>query len=102
MNWVVLTGYFAALCSTLSFAPQAYKIIRSRETKDISTGMYILTVAGFVAWTIYGAVLRQWPLVISNGICLTLSAFILTMKTLPQKGKECVADKVESALPRAP
>lgn len=101
MNWIVAIGYFAALCSMLSFAPQAFKIIRSRQTKDISTGMYILTVAGFVAWTIYGALLRQWPLVISNGVCLTLSIFILVMKALPHKAKERVANKVESVLPSA-
>jgi len=94
MHLVTLLGIFAALCSTVSFAPQAWKIIRTRETKDISAGMYLLTVTGFAAWTSYGAALGQWPLIVSNGICFVLSGFILVMKLLPQRDKDAVADAV--------
>jgi len=100
MIGIEIVGYFAALCSTLSFAPQAWKIIKSRETKDISVGMYLLTVTGFVAWTAYGVLLLQWPIVGSNAICLMLSAFILMMKLLPQNEKEEIADEIEKAVPR--
>ncbi|HXC54428.1 MAG TPA: SemiSWEET transporter [Rhizomicrobium sp.] len=94
MLLVTIIGTVAALCSTVSFAPQAWQIIRTRETKDISTGMYLLTVAAFAAWLTYGIVLRQWPLIAANGICFMLSAFILTMKLLPQSGKNAVAKKI--------
>ena len=94
MSFVTLIGVFAAICSTVSFAPQAWKIIRTRETKDISTGMYLFTVTGFAAWTAYGALQSQWPLIASNSICLVLSAFILTMKLLPQGKKDKVAKKI--------
>src|ERR1700761_3370714 len=70
MNQAV--GFLAALCSTLSFAPQAWKIIQSRDTKSISTGMYLLTVVGFALWLAFGILGRQWPLMLSNGICLLL------------------------------
>ncbi len=88
-------GYLAAACSTLSFAPQAWKIIRSRKTRDISLGMYMLTVAGFALWLAFGVALQQWPLVISNAICLGLAAFILAMKLLPARKKQKVADALE-------
>jgi MtN3 and saliva related transmembrane protein len=94
MQTTTLLGAFAALCSTVSFTPQAVKIIRTRETKDISVWMYTLTVIGFAAWGIYGVMLRQWPLVASNGICFVLSAFILTMTLLPRAKKDAVADAV--------
>jgi MtN3 and saliva related transmembrane protein len=97
MIWTSASGYGAATLSTLSFAPQAWKIIKSRETEDISVGMYLLTVAGFVAWIIYGVMIHTWPIVGSNVICLALSVFILTMKLLPQKRKEEVAAKVEQS-----
>jgi MtN3 and saliva related transmembrane protein len=84
----------AAFVSTASFAPQAWKIIKSRETKDISTGMYALTVFGFALWLAFGFLEKQWPLVTSNSICLFLSAFILMMKLLPQRGKNAVADSI--------
>jgi MtN3 and saliva related transmembrane protein len=53
-------GYFAALLSTASFAPQAWKIIRSRQTRDISLGMYVLTVFGFAAWSASCAANGRW------------------------------------------
>jgi uncharacterized protein with PQ loop repeat len=36
MHLTPIVGGVAALCSTVSFTPQALKIIRTRETKDIS------------------------------------------------------------------
>ena len=94
MSVVTIIGTIAALCSTVSFAPQAWQIIRTRETKDISTGMYLFTVTGFAAWTAYGVLLGQWPLIAANSICLLLSGFILMMKLLPQSKKNAVADEI--------
>ena len=94
MQTATALGAFAALCSTISFTPQAVKIIRTRETKDISIVMYCLTVIGFAAWATYGAMLAQWPLVASNSICFVLSAFILAMTLLPRAKKNAVADAV--------
>ncbi|HEY1710485.1 MAG TPA: SemiSWEET transporter [Rhizomicrobium sp.] len=94
MQIALIVGAVAAICSTVSFAPQAWKIIRTRETKDISTGMYLLTVGGFAAWVIYGLMLMQWPLIVANSICFFLSAFILAMKLLPRAHKDAIADAV--------
>jgi MtN3 and saliva related transmembrane protein len=91
MDTATLIGALAAICSTVSFAPQAIQIIRTRKTEDISVAMYLLTVTGFVAWTTYGVMLGKWPLIAANGICLVLSSFILAMKVLPQKSKNTVA-----------
>ena len=89
-------GFLAAIFSTLSFAPQAWKIIRSRDTKSISTGMYILTVGAFGLWLAFGILEHQYPLILSNGICLVLSSFILMMKLLPAREKAAVADAIKS------
>jgi MtN3 and saliva related transmembrane protein len=98
MNWISVIGTIGAVCSTISFAPQAWKIIKTRETKDISTGMYLFTVTGFAAWTAYGIMLGQWPLIASNSICLVLSGFILTMELLPQKEKNEVCEVIEEEI----
>lgn len=95
MALVTVIGYLAALCSTVSFAPQAWKIITSRDTSGISLRTYIATVIGFALWLTFGIVKAEWPLVASNLICLVLSAFILTMKVLPQKAVEDVAEALD-------
>jgi MtN3 and saliva related transmembrane protein len=94
---VTIIGSLAAILSTVSFMPQAIKIIRSRDTSSISTGMYLVTVGGFILWTIYGVMQTAWPLIASNSICLILSTFILTMKLLPAPQKEKVADALDPA-----
>lgn len=94
MTPVVILGSLAAIASTVSFAPQAVKIIRTRQTKDISLGMYAITVTAFALWCAYGVMLRQWPLIASNSICLILSGFILVMKLLSPRAKKKVADAV--------
>ena len=83
MSTVTIVSLFAATLSMVSFVPQAWTIIRSRNTEGISLRMYLITVAGFLAWLLYGALLMQWAIIVQNVICLGLSSFILTMKLLP-------------------
>jgi MtN3 and saliva related transmembrane protein len=90
-----MIGALAAITSTASFAPQAWKIIKTRETKDLSTVMYSLTVLGFALWSAYGVMLGKWPLIACNSICLLLALFILVMKVLPASAKRKVADKLD-------
>ena len=94
MNIALIIGGVAAVASMTSFVPQAVKIVRTRDTKSISTGMYAITVAGFALWTSYGALNGAWPLIASNGVCFLLSGFILTMKLLPRDRKEAVAESL--------
>jgi MtN3 and saliva related transmembrane protein len=95
MSLVTIIGSLAAIASTVSFAPQAWKIIKSRHTSDISLGMYAVTVCGFALWTIYGVLLGEWPLIVTNTICFLLAGFILTMKILPGPQKNKVADALD-------
>jgi len=91
MDTATLVGFAATICSVTSFVPQAWKVIRTRDTSAISRHMYAITVVGFSLWFAYGILLGQLPLIITNGVCLVLSGFILAMKLLPQPQKEAVA-----------
>jgi MtN3 and saliva related transmembrane protein len=95
MEPATIVGSIAALASTLSFTPQAWKIIKSRRTEDISAGMYSLTVTAFAFWIGYGILLGQWPIIIPNTLCLIMAAFILTMKLLPRSKRNKVADALD-------
>ena len=95
MPLVTIIGSLAAICSTVSFVPQAWKIIRTRDTSGLSARMYAVTVTGFSLWLAYGITLGEWPLIVTNAVCLALSAFILAMRILPQRKKEAVADLLD-------
>ncbi len=91
-----ITGYAATLFSTVSFVPQAVKIVRTGDTSAISTRMYVITVAGFALWLTYGLQLGAWPIVLANAICLVLSSFILVFKLAGAETRAAIARRFEA------
>jgi MtN3 and saliva related transmembrane protein len=75
-----LIGAAAAILTTLSFLPQAIKVVRTRETEAISLAMYALFTMGVTLWGIYGLMTWQWSIIIANGVTVILAATILTLK----------------------
>lgn len=73
-------GVLAAVCSMTSFVPQVIKIWREKDASSVSLRMYVVTVAGFSLWAVYGLMQGAWPLVGSNLVCLALAAAILALK----------------------
>lgn len=82
MNWEILIGSIAAVCTTVAFLPQAIKVIKTKHTKDIALGMYIILVIGICLWLIYGILIHRWPIIISNAITFVLAATILVYKLI--------------------
>jgi MtN3 and saliva related transmembrane protein len=76
-EWV---GYVAATLTTFAFVPQALKTLRTRDTRAISLGMYVVFAIGLCFWLAYGIVLGSWPIILSNVITLALALVILALK----------------------
>ena len=77
---VDLLGYAAAFLTTASFVPQAWKVIRTRETHALSLAMYVMFSSGVALWLAYGISLASWPLIVANCVTLLLALIILVMK----------------------
>ena len=77
---IIMLGYFAAFCTTISFLPQALKIWKSNSSKDISLSMFVIFTVGVLCWLIYGILINDLPIVIANSFTLILSLFILIHK----------------------
>lgn len=92
---VAVIGGIAAALSVISFVPQAWKIVRTRKTKELSAPMWILNFSGFVLWTLYGALHGAWELIVPNVLCAALAGFILVMKLVPLQTKHAIADVVD-------
>ncbi|MBE9532225.1 MAG: SemiSWEET transporter [Proteobacteria bacterium] len=80
MSWITILGLVAAACTTVSFLPQAIKIIKTKETGGISLLMYLFLECGLFLWLIYGILIESFPLMLANGIALLLSSLILILK----------------------
>ena len=73
-------GLAAAAMTTAAFLPQAIKIWRTRQTRDISLATFTVLCLGIVLWLVYGFLKQDLPLLIGNGITLILAGTILVMK----------------------
>ncbi|MEE8424079.1 MAG: SemiSWEET transporter [Thermodesulfobacteriota bacterium] len=80
MNGITIVGFLAALCTTLSFLPQVIKIIKIKETKDISFLMYAILIAGVLLWIIYGILKQDVPIIVANVITFVLATTVLILK----------------------
>jgi MtN3 and saliva related transmembrane protein len=95
MSIIAVIGAVAASLTVASFAPQAWKVIRTRKTDQLALPMWIMNFTGLVLWTTYGALKSEWTLIVPNAICAVLAGFILVMKLLPSRGKHAVADALD-------
>jgi MtN3 and saliva related transmembrane protein len=80
MHLIVIIGLIAACCTTISFIPQAVQTIRTRDTRDISLGMYALFTAGTALWLIYGIFIHSVPVTLANAVTLVFAGIILIYK----------------------
>ena len=80
MNHITLLGLFAATCSTSAYIPQAIKIIKTKHTKDISLGMYVLSTIGFLSWLGYGVIINNIPIIAANIPAAVLAGSVLVLK----------------------
>lgn len=80
MNLISAVGFLAGLLTTVSGLPQAVKILRLKETRDLSLLTYALLNTGILLWLIYGLALRQPPIWAANLISLIPNLLILYLK----------------------
>ena len=80
MNFTTIIGLLAATCTTVSFIPQVLQILKTRNTKGISLGMYIIFTLGLICWLTYGIFIGAWPIIIANATTLVLAVTILVFK----------------------
>jgi len=80
MEITTMIGLLAASLTTISFLPQAIKVIKTKNTSDLSLLMYVAFTSGVFLWLIYGYLINDLPVMIANSITLVFAATILFMK----------------------
>jgi MtN3 and saliva related transmembrane protein len=75
-----IIGAVAAFLTTAAYIPQVTKVLKEKDTKAISLGMYLMMAAGLATWLAYGVMLGSPSMVAANGVTLTLALVIVAMK----------------------
>ena len=76
----LLTGLFAGLLCTISFIPQVIKIFRSKDAGGVSIITFILFSIGVFLWFLYGIMIGDYPVIITNAVIFLLALLIVFMK----------------------
>ncbi|EGQ7975937.1 hypothetical protein I7Z51_004955 [Vibrio parahaemolyticus] len=80
MEYVSAIGYLAACLTTLSFLPQAIRVIKTRDTKSISLVMYVMFVTGLLMWLAYGLLTNNAAVTWANLMTFIFAFPILIIK----------------------
>lgn len=80
MEFAKWIGYAAAILTTCSFVPQVWTTFRTKDVSGISLGMYSVFASGVTLWLLYGAFMRDWPIIAANAVTLALACLVLAMK----------------------
>lgn len=87
MDYIQIVGLLAAVLTTGANLPQAYKVIKTRSTKSLSTISFIMLFLGSMTWVIYGIYRDDIPVILANSIAGSLHGIILFIKITSKKQK---------------
>ena len=73
-------GYVAGILTVSSFLPQVIRSFRTRQTRDLSLGMFALLTTASSLWMIYGAVTRDWPVILTNAGMVAMNGALAVAK----------------------
>jgi MtN3 and saliva related transmembrane protein len=76
------TGFIAGFLTTCCFIPQAVQTIKTRDTKGISLGMYVLWCLGVVLWLTYALLVEDMAQIATQTATLFFSSIILFIKSV--------------------
>jgi MtN3 and saliva related transmembrane protein len=79
---IQMLGYVAGLCILICNIPQLVKILVSKKAQDVSIWMYLLASLGGILWFIYGILMKDWTLIVSNIIisCIDMTILFLIIR----------------------
>ena len=73
MDPITVLGLAAATCTTVAFLPQVIKNWRTKSAGDLSFGTFGLFTFGVVLWLVYGGLIENIPIIVSNSVTLALN-----------------------------
>lgn len=86
VEWVVL-GLIAGALTTSGYIPQIVKGYRTKKMHDVSIMMISILCVGMFLWIVYGYLVNDTALLISNIIGTTFLAILVAMKFHYADGK---------------
>lgn len=75
-----MIGYIAGALTTIAFAPQLIKALKTKSTKDVSLLMLFCSTSGMILWLIHGIQVNDPAIIAANSVSILLAASLLWLK----------------------
>jgi MtN3 and saliva related transmembrane protein len=75
-----ILGLVAGTLTGIAAIPQVVKTLRTRHTRDISVWQPLLLSIGVALWIVYGMLIHNLPLILTNIIPLLCNALLTGLK----------------------
>lgn len=79
MNDFTWIGLTAGALTTLAFVPQVVRTWRMKTARDLSLGTFGMLAAGVSLWLVYGLLLDDVPIILTNLVTLLLVMSVLVL-----------------------
>ena len=79
MQVTLVTGIAASVLTGISMLPQLVKVIKEKKADDISYVMLVVLLIGLALWSIYGAMKKDWIILISNSFSFLVNLTLLVL-----------------------
>jgi MtN3 and saliva related transmembrane protein len=80
-SWtIMLVGSISAALTTAAFVPQAVRVWRLRDARDISLPTFAIFSVGLVGWVVYGTEVASVPIIAANFVTLLIALAIVGLK----------------------
>ena len=86
MDTTTLIGFFAAVCTSVSYLPQFKKCWDTGKAEDLSLLMFSILATGVATWVLYGVFKRDLVIIVANALSLCCLAGILWFKLREKPG----------------
>jgi MtN3 and saliva related transmembrane protein len=80
MPFVDILGYTAGFITSLTFLPQVIKTWKEKSAKDISLMMFVIAAVNEIMWIVYGILLNNWVIILTNATVLAMSLIMIIFK----------------------
>lgn len=77
MTYENVIGTAAGILTSAAMLPQLIKVIRTRETADLSVFTLGVLLAGVSLWVYYGMMKNELPIIISNAFSVLVNVALL-------------------------
>lgn len=86
MNWLAITTTVLGSLASLGFFFQTIKIVKNRDSKNISLITYLVLFITALFWLFYGISIKNIPLIVSYIIGTLSTASVIVVFLIYRKG----------------